>query len=110
VIWQTDGRTDRRINLGWAGWPMAPPGKKIKKYAPKPFVLYAHSLAPPPPNQVEWLKKISPPCWHHGMAQMAIRVSGQRQKHGASLADEIAKWLLQFSGNLLRECIALSKM
>jgi len=32
-----------------------------------------------------------PPCWRHGMARMAIRVSGQRQKHGASLADEIAK-------------------
>jgi len=28
------------------------------------------------------------------MARMAIRVSGQRQKHGASLADDIAKWLL----------------
>jgi hypothetical protein len=25
------------------------------------------------------------------MARMAIRVSGQRQKHGASLADDIAK-------------------
>ena len=30
---------------------------------------------------------------------MVIRVSGQRQKHGASLADEIAKWLLRFSGD-----------
>ena len=28
------------------------------------------------------------------MARMAIRVSGQRQKHGASLLGEIAKWLL----------------
>ncbi len=35
------------------------------------------------------------------MAWMAIRVSGQRQKHGASLADEIAKWLLRFSGDPL---------
>jgi uncharacterized protein YjiS (DUF1127 family) len=26
------------------------------------------------------------------MARMAIRVSGQRQKHGASLLGEIAKW------------------
>jgi hypothetical protein len=26
------------------------------------------------------------------MARMAIRVSGQRQKHDASLADDIAKW------------------
>jgi hypothetical protein len=34
-------------------------------------------------------------------ALMAIHVSGQHQKHGASLADEIAKWLLQFSGNPL---------
>jgi hypothetical protein len=34
-------------------------------------------------------------------AWMAIRVSGQRQKHGASLADEIAKWLLRFSGDPL---------
>jgi len=33
------------------------------------------------------------------MARMAIRVSGQRQQHGASLADEIAKWLLQFYGD-----------
>jgi hypothetical protein len=32
---------------------------------------------------------------------MAIRVSGQRQKHGASLADEIAKWLLRISGDPL---------
>jgi hypothetical protein len=40
---------------------------------------------------------------HHSMAWawMAIRVSGQRQKHGASLADEIAKWLLRFSGDPL---------
>jgi len=30
------------------------------------------------------------------MAWMVIH-SGQHQKHGASLADEIAKWLLQFS-------------
>jgi hypothetical protein len=35
------------------------------------------------------------------MARMAIRISGQRQKHGASLADEIAKWLLRFSGDPL---------
>ncbi len=35
------------------------------------------------------------------MAWMAIRVSGQRQKHGASLADKIAKWLLRFSGDPL---------
>jgi hypothetical protein len=35
------------------------------------------------------------------MAQMAIRVSGQRQRHGALLADEIAKWILQFSDNPL---------
>jgi hypothetical protein len=35
------------------------------------------------------------------MARMAIRVSGHRQKHGASLADEIAKWLLRFSGDPL---------
>ena len=35
------------------------------------------------------------------MAWMAIRVSGQRQKHGASLANEIAKWLFQFSGDPL---------
>ena len=35
------------------------------------------------------------------MAQMVIRVSGQRQRHGALLADEIAKWLLQFSDNPL---------
>ena len=41
----------------------------------------------------------SPPCWRHGMARMAIRVSGQRQKHGASLLGEIAKWLLRFSGD-----------
>jgi hypothetical protein len=33
------------------------------------------------------------------MARMAIRVSGQRQKHGASLFGEIAKWLLRFSGD-----------
>jgi hypothetical protein len=32
---------------------------------------------------------------------MAIRVSGQPQKHGALLADEIATWLLRFSGNPL---------
>jgi hypothetical protein len=39
------------------------------------------------------------PRWRrHGMAWMAIRVSGQHQKHGTSLADEIAKWLLRFSG------------
>jgi hypothetical protein len=30
------------------------------------------------------------------MAQMVIRVSGQRQRHGALLADEIAKWLCIF--------------
>ena len=36
------------------------------------------------------------------MARMAIRVSGQPQKHGASLADEIATWLLRFSGNPLK--------
>ena len=35
------------------------------------------------------------------MAQMAIRVSGQHQKQGASLADEIANWLWQFSGDPL---------
>jgi hypothetical protein len=35
------------------------------------------------------------------MARMAIRVSGHRQKHGALLADEIAKWLLRFSGDPL---------
>ena len=35
------------------------------------------------------------------MARMAIRVSGQHQKRGASLADEIAKWLLRFSGEPL---------
>ena len=34
-------------------------------------------------------------------AWMAIRVSGQRQKHGALLADEITKWLLRFSGDPL---------
>ena len=33
------------------------------------------------------------------MARIAIRVLGQCQKHGASLADEIAKWLLRFSGD-----------
>ena len=33
------------------------------------------------------------------MARIAIRVSGQRQKHGASLLGEIAKWLLRFSGD-----------
>jgi hypothetical protein len=33
------------------------------------------------------------------MARMAIQVSGQHQKHGALLTDEIAKWLLQFSGD-----------
>jgi hypothetical protein len=34
------------------------------------------------------------------MARMGIRVSGQRQKHGAaSLLGEIAKWLLRFSGD-----------
>ena len=33
------------------------------------------------------------------MARMVIRVSGQRQKHGASLLGEIAKWLLRFSGD-----------
>ena len=40
---------------------------------------------------------------HHSMAWawMAIRVSGQRQKHGASLADEIAKWRLPISGDPL---------
>ena len=32
----------------------------------------------------------SPPCWHHGMAWMVVRVSGQHQKHGASLADDVA--------------------
>ena len=31
-----------------------------------------------------------PPCRCHGMVCMAIRVSGQRQKHGASLADDVA--------------------
>jgi len=31
-----------------------------------------------------------PPCRCHGMVWMAIRVSGQRQKHGASLADDVA--------------------
>jgi hypothetical protein len=41
----------------------------------------------------------SPPCWRHGMARMAIRVSGQRQKHGDLLLGEIAKWLLRFSGD-----------
>ena len=54
-----------------------------------------------------------PPLWHIGvvlnffffamlppdMARIAIRVLGQCQKHGASLADEIAKWLLRFSGD-----------
>jgi hypothetical protein len=34
------------------------------------------------------------------MARIAIRVLGHCQKHGASLADEIAKWLLRFSGDL----------
>jgi hypothetical protein len=34
-------------------------------------------------------------------AWMAIPVSGQRQKHGASLVEEIAKWLLRFSGDPL---------
>jgi hypothetical protein len=38
-------------------------------------------------------------CWRHGMARMAIHVSGQRQKHGSLLVDEMAKWLLQFSGD-----------
>ena len=56
---------------------------------------------------MEWFKFFLP-CWRHGMARMAIRVSGQHQKHGASLADKIAKWLLRFSGNLLghppRQC------
>ena len=32
-------------------------------------------------------------------ARMAIRVSGQRQKHGTSQLGEIAKWLLRFSGD-----------
>jgi len=35
-----------------------------------------------------------PPWWRHGMARIAIRVLGQCQKHGASLADEIAKLFL----------------
>ena len=47
---------------------------------------------------MEGKKKTNPPCWRLGMAQMAIRVSGQRQKHRASLADEIANWLWLFSG------------
>jgi hypothetical protein len=33
------------------------------------------------------------------MARMVIRVSGQRQKHDASQLGEIAKQLLQFSGD-----------
>ena len=33
------------------------------------------------------------------MGWMAIRVSGQCQKHDAVLLGEIAKWFLQFSGN-----------
>jgi hypothetical protein len=33
------------------------------------------------------------------MAWMVIRVSGQRQKHGASKLGEIAKQLLRFSGD-----------
>ncbi len=37
----------------------------------------------------------------HGMAQMAICVSGQHQTHGALLAVEIAKWLLRFCCNPL---------
>ncbi len=40
-----------------------------------------------------------PPWWRHGMARMAIRDSGQRQKHGASLLGEITEWFLQFSGD-----------
>ena len=39
------------------------------------------------------------PWRHHGMARIVIRVSRQRQKHGASQLGEIAKWLLQFSGD-----------
>ena len=39
------------------------------------------------------------PCWHHGLARMTIRDSGQRQKHGASQLGEIAKQLLRFSGD-----------
>ncbi len=41
------------------------------------------------------------------MARMTIRVSGQRQKHGTSLADEIAKLLLRFSGDHLPPSTAL---
>jgi len=33
------------------------------------------------------------------MARMAIHVSYSVKKHGASLADEIAKWLFRFSGD-----------
>ena len=39
------------------------------------------------------------PWRHHGMARIVIRVSRQRQKHGASQLGEVAKWLLQFSGD-----------
>jgi hypothetical protein len=52
-----------------------------------------------PRYPLEWFKKKKTPCWRHGMAQMAIRVSGQRQKHGPLLLGEIAKWLLRFSGD-----------
>jgi len=50
---------------------------------------------------VEWLKQTNLPCWRLGMAQMIIRVSGQRQKHHALLADEITNLLWQFSGDPL---------
>ena len=56
---------------------------------------------PQPSQDLYWsgFNFFSPPWWRHGMAPMAIRVSGQRQKNGASLLGEIAKWLLRFSGD-----------
>ena len=43
---------------------------------------------PQPSQDLYWsgFNFFSPPWWRHGMARMAIRVSGQRQKHGALIA------------------------
>jgi hypothetical protein len=50
---------------------------------------------------IEWFKKRKTTMLGHGMARMAICVSGQHQTHGALLAVEIAKWLLRFCCNPL---------
>ena len=61
----------------------------------KTSIFIGRLLIPP----MEWFKFFFPPWRGHGMARMVIHGSGRHQKHGASQLGEIAKWLLQFSGD-----------